>query len=313
MALTVNSAFAGEEQTEKVSHAVIVGAELDYPPYSFLDEEGKPARFNVGRMDEIYASWLGVPEPRGLFKGAMLKYVGLSSLVLLLIMAGALIWVRRLKSQVDQRMKELEQEIAVRKKIEMALRESQNKFSKLFQSSPVYIAFTALDDGRFLEVNDSFTKITGYERTEVLGRTPVEVGLWADPKEREMFINLAQRQGGFHDKEIIFQKKNGGSLFGLWSAEKIESGGKPCLISVLVDVTERKQNEEELKNVNEQLEQAIEKANEMAVEAEIASMAKSEFLANMSHEIRTPMNAIIGFSRLAMKTELNRKQRDYLR
>ena len=128
-----------------------------------------------------------------------------------------------------------------------ALRKSEKKFSTLFHSSPVYIAFTALDDGCFLDVNDAFTKITGYQREEVLGRTPVGIGLWFNPEERTKFIKLAQQHGGFHEEEVKFRKKNGDALFGVWSAEKIELGGKTCLISVLVDVTERRRAEEALR------------------------------------------------------------------
>lgn len=134
-----------------------------------------------------------------------------------------------------------------RRKVEKALSESEEKFSTLFQTSPVYIAFLGFEDGRFVEVNDAFTEITGYQREEVLGRTPVEIGLWSDPEKRPMLIKLAQQQGGFREEEVRFHRKNGELLLGLWSAEKIELGGKNCLVSVIVDVTEREKTNDALR------------------------------------------------------------------
>jgi len=149
------------------------------------------------------------------------------------------------------------QDITERKQAEKALGESERKFSTLFHASPVYIAFTALNDGRFLDVNDAFTKVTGFERNEVLGRTPIQIGLWFAPEERSKYIELAQQYGGFHEEEVRFRKKNGDPLYGFWSAEKIELGGKACLISVFVDTTERKKAQEALRQERDKLRTAL--------------------------------------------------------
>ena len=103
--------------------------------------------------------------------------------------------------------------------------------------------------------------------------------------------------------------------------------GKPLrMIGTIQDLTARKNMETELRlakeqadrlvmdltSLNNQLEEAIARANSMAVEAESANSIKGEFLANMSHEIRTPMNGVIGMAGLLQSTPLNSEQQDYV-
>jgi PAS domain S-box-containing protein len=151
-------------------------------------------------------------------------------------------------------------DITGRKRAEQALRESEEKFSKAFRSSPDAIAITTLKDGRFIEVNDSYTRITGYPREEVIGHSTTEFGVWAKAEERDKILRMLKEQGRVQNEEVHLYMKSGEISTGLFSAELINIGGEPCMISVATDITEHKRADEALRESQEFTSSLLEKA-----------------------------------------------------
>ncbi len=137
-------------------------------------------------------------------------------------------------------------DITERKKAEEALRLSEEKFAKAFRASPTSIMISSLNDGRYIEVNDTFLQLTGYRRDEVIGRTSVEMNVWTMPEERERFIQEITKQGAVRDFEARYRKKSGDLGVILLSAEIIDLYGEACLLAAGADITERKKAEEEV-------------------------------------------------------------------
>jgi two-component system cell cycle sensor histidine kinase/response regulator CckA len=135
--------------------------------------------------------------------------------------------------------------------LERIARESEEKFSKAFQSNPAAMSIVNLDkDSIFVDVNQAFERITGYSREEAIGRTPVELGLYADASFQDE-SRRRLRAGGYHNLEFPFRTKNGSVVIGRVSAEPIRIDGDLCAISVAVDVTEQRRTEQALKESEE--------------------------------------------------------------
>lgn len=141
----------------------------------------------------------------------------------------------------------LEEDIKARKNAEDALRLSEEKFFKAFQSSPDAILITRISDGQLIEVNEGFTKMTGYSRDEALSATTISLGLWPDLKDRERLIDELRRNRVVHDYECGFRIKSGEIINSLCSGEVFELSGEEHVLSVVRDVTERKRVENLLK------------------------------------------------------------------
>jgi PAS domain S-box-containing protein len=140
-------------------------------------------------------------------------------------------------------------DISERKRMEETLRKAEEKFSRAFQSSPAALTIADLATGSYLEVNGTFEQITGYRRDEVIGRRRDEVGLWADSPNRDEAVRRLVKDGSLRNWEFGFRKKSGEAGTGLLSAELIEIDGNPCAITATIDITERLQLKNQLRQV----------------------------------------------------------------
>jgi PAS domain S-box-containing protein len=138
-------------------------------------------------------------------------------------------------------------DITERKKAEEALRLSEERFAKAFRLSPDAIILSRMADGQIIEVNPAWERLFGFQPQEVIGRSSVELNLFADPADRQRAIARLQLEGSARDFELRIRRKSGELRHAILSVEKIDLRGEPCLLTVLRDITERKQAEEALR------------------------------------------------------------------
>ncbi|MEH2358195.1 sensor histidine kinase [Nostoc sp.] len=138
-------------------------------------------------------------------------------------------------------------DITERKQAEVTLQNLAKKFSKAFSCSPDSITISTLQEGRFLEVNDSFVKLSGYERDEAISKTAFELNLWVDDRDRLNLLQELQGTGVVRNLEFQFRQKSGKIITALLSAEIIDLNGNKSILAVHHDITERKQVEAQLR------------------------------------------------------------------
>jgi PAS domain S-box-containing protein len=138
-----------------------------------------------------------------------------------------------------------------RKQAEEALKKSEEKFATAFQESPMALTLTSMKDHRYLDVNDTFMQMTGWQRDEIIGKTPFDLNLWIDPGKRMELVEAIKTKGTLRNVELRFRCKNGNVRDGMGSAQLIEIQGESCLFSVFADVTERRQMQEKLRESEE--------------------------------------------------------------
>ncbi|MFZ1199661.1 MAG: PAS domain S-box protein [Desulfobacterales bacterium] len=147
-------------------------------------------------------------------------------------------------------------DITQRKKSEEALRQSEEKFSKAFYSSPTFLFISELETGVFVEVNTAYCELTGYTHEQMINRSSVELGIVSAQKRSEIIRRLKEA-GRLKDMELPIVTRTGEVRICLFAAELMEYQGRPCLIYSGFDITGRKHAEEIHRGYKEQLEREV--------------------------------------------------------
>lgn len=142
------------------------------------------------------------------------------------------------------------------KKMMEALTESEERFRLAVATTPDAISITRLTDGIFIEVNDAFTKMTGYTRDEVLNKTVTDINIWHGPEELAKIGQLISQKGVCVNEQATFQRKDGSLFYGLISASVMSHKSELHIISITRDITERLEAELEKRDIQERLFQA---------------------------------------------------------
>jgi PAS domain S-box-containing protein len=147
-------------------------------------------------------------------------------------------------------------DITERKHAEALSRMSEEKFCKVFMTSPDGIIITRMDDGLLIDANDGAANITGWDRSEVIGTTLAQTSFWINQSDRKFMVRELNAGRDVINYEFMFRRKDGSERHGVFSARPINIAGESCLIFILRDITDSRRLEEEHRKLEQQLAQS---------------------------------------------------------
>ncbi len=197
-------------------------------------------------------------------------------------------------------------EITARRQSEMELEENRAILKQIFESVPIPLSINSAETGRFLKVNPAAVEYFGASEETILSNLTPQ-NFYANVEDLARFSHELKHNKSLENFEYQLRRQDTGELrWCITSSADINYRGEPAIVSSVVDITKRKQAEENFERSQAQLEEA-------RAAAEGANHAKSLFLAAMSHEIRTPMNGVIGMIDLLGQSTLKDDQQSMLR
>lgn len=202
-------------------------------------------------------------------------------------------------------------DITKRKLIEEALKLSEEKFEKSFRLSPFLITLSSFE-GQIIEVNDRVFSTLGYTRDEFLVRDAIKNPLWVDIKDRAKFIALLKGDDFISAQEVLFYKKSGEIGVFSWSACIIELNGIKTYLTIVYDITDKKNAEREILKLNSELEI---KVLQRTAQLEAMNKELETFTYSVSHDLKAPLRGIDGYSKLLAdiyKPELNNEAQSFI-
>lgn len=185
-------------------------------------------------------------------------------------------------------------DIMEQKRAEEALRSSEERFFKAFHISPAPTIISSLEDGRYLDVNESFAKMLGFSREEMIGRTASELNVWANYDDRKSVVETLAVHGSLRDVSLHLQTKSGNTRHVLASAEVISLLKGKFMLSIFLDITDRKKIETQLRQTHK-------------MEA-IGTLA-----GGIAHDFNNILSSVIGYTEMALEEDgIGERPRRYL-
>ncbi len=264
--------------------------------------------------EKIINKWISLDKEAFITKRSFWLTIALISTAAGICLIMVLLWNYSLRSMVNKKTTELQNELKRRKNAEETVRTSEERLNTFFDAS--FEALFLHDNGKIIDVNPATTEIFGYKTDELLNHNLLE---FVSPDCRQKITELmAKGEPGAYETTGI--KSDGKTVPVSVRVRTIENeSGKKIRIASLIDISKHKQAEAALKKAYDNLDYIVimrtnelKKANERLTELD---QLKSMFIASMSHELRTPLNAIIGFTGIildGMSGNINEQQRDQL-